>query len=266
MRNITQEEVTAIQNHNAPIPERAMFEVVVFGGSKQKYHAVHSDNAHYFLEEGQFLAESADGKTVSVIHVSNMKVPEKKPQQPQKKRKKYIRPTGTGYLEKIPFDFDKLEVGDKVRLRDGDIVRVEIIEDSNNEKYPIFTGTHWHAVDGSSCVSHSQRDILYILKHCRTNRKVGKHNAEKSVSKTDKWQDEFALLDRSTGKEVVFTRKELQIVKELIGSIDLGLDKNKTIFDLYYKFYTNGFFAGYEFTFPNTLHLEEGENLFKENV
>lgn len=253
MRNITQKEVTAIQNHHAPTPERAMFEIVVFGGSKQKYHAVHSDNAHFFLEKNQFLAESADGKTVSVIHIDNIRVPEKKPHV-QKKRKKYTRPTGTGYLEKIPFDFDKLEVGDNVQLRSGKIDVITAID--GHPIYPVVTKNSSHTTSGKIIDFDWQEhkgDIIYILKKTKN-----------PTPKKDKWEQEFVLLDRSTGNEVVFTRKELQIVKEVMGKV--GSDRPMCWGFIYNKFADNGF---KEYTvFTNSVELVPTGHtpLFKENV
>ena len=218
MRNITQQEVDAIRNDNAPIPEKVMFAIVgMFSGNQALYHAVPSANANYFLQEGQFLAESADGKEVSVIHINNIRVPEKKPQVEQKKRKKYKRPcNGVDYLEKIPFEYSKVKVGDKVVLRDG--TKDVIVKTRQNSTYTLIGTRHIYTkyeaywADEEECGD----DILYILR-----------KTKKSVPKTEQKKDEFRFVNEATGQEIVFSRDELQVIKELFGALPAGVESNK---------------------------------------
>ena len=256
MRNATRKDLLNLTAENCP--HNVMFYTEEFGLVHRK--PLFND---WTLEHPNLwvLAETADGSRCIVMNPSTqfLAVPAK-PQPEQKKRKKYIRPTGTGYLEKIPFDFSKLEVGDKVQLRNGAVETVHIINNYDDSFRTYNNGGryagYWYYKNGKIQGFDWQEnveDILYILK-----------KTKKPTPKKDKWEDEFVLLERSTGKEVVFTRKELQIVKETIGKV--GAKSPVEFSQAYDKFVEAGFSEYREFTNNVDLVTTKDTPLFKENI
>lgn len=259
MRNITQQEVDAIQKNNAPIPEKVMFAIVgMFSGNQALYHAVPSANAHYFLQEDQFLAESVDGKEVSVIHVDNIRVPMKKAHVEQKKRKKHKRPcNGVDYFEKIPFEYSKVKVGDKVQLSNGNINTV--LSTNYYLNFPIKTTRGAFTETGSVFATlKSEQDILYILR-----------KTKKSVPKTEQKKDKFRFVHEATGQEIVFSRDELQVIKELFGALPAGVDSAKkgsvVAESVYRKLEVAGFSDLYTMVTPNFRISELFLDVFKKD-
>ena len=196
MRNAKKSDILFIRE-GGEMPYNVMFYQSIVG--KKVHRKKLYNNCALMYPEAHVIVESADGEEVCICNpFTGLSHIEEKPNN-QKTKKRYTRPSGTGYTAIVPYDSSLIKVGTKVVLRNGD--KETVVEIDNRQPALVTTKTH-----GSM-----------FLESGRKNNRHGfvTENDITAVYVTTKFKPAAPPCEVSI--PIYFTQEEINVLDELIG-------------------------------------------------
>lgn len=190
MRNANFVDIKRIEERYE-VPFDVMFRLQTDGGDLLAHRK------HALVELSPYIMmETNDGKVFSCLKQELKPIPCKPNNQKIKKR--YTRPSGTGYTTIVPYDSNLIKVGTKVVLRNGE--RDVVIGIDNRQPALVTTKTHGRMFLGSG-------------KKYRTG--VDMENDITGVYVTTKFKP--TAQSQEVGIPIYFAQEEINVLDELIG-------------------------------------------------
>lgn len=194
MRNANAEDIKRINGYYE-VPFNVMFRLQIDG----RYLLAH--RKHTLVELNPYIMmETTDGKVFSCVKQELEAVPHKPNNQKPKKR--YTRPSRTGFATLVPYDSSLIKVGTKVKLRNGDKETVVSIY----PKFPVFVTTKTR---GSMLIDSGKKSRVGLEME---NDIVGVYVTTKNTVSKD--------TTPSAEKDnipIYFTQEEINVLDDLIG-------------------------------------------------
>ena len=152
---------------------------------------------HALVELSPYLMmETNDGKVFSCLK-QELKAVQRKPNN-QKIKKRYTRPSGTGYTTLVSYDSNLVKVGTKVVLRNGE--KDVVVGIDNRQPALVITKTH-----GSMFLDSGKKNRVGVD---RENDIIGVYVTTKFKSTAP---------SHEVSIPIYFTQEEINVLEELIG-------------------------------------------------